>query len=385
MAARNLDDYEAKLQDPSTDLKTKASLLNELRDQVDSWCQGSSYGTFLHKFVPIFLQILSGQPVFTSTSPEQKLRSCALEILHRLPLGSSDNGVAEPFAEKIVETCLGLVKVENEDNAVLCLKIVMDFVRYYTKTQAVAEKAQPFLELILEIFDGMEQTVKDTFESSSPAPATANAPGTPSGAGAGTPGSPVASQSSSLAAPDPTVGEQQQTRQLVKGLHSFKVVAECPIIVVSIFQAHRSLAPKNVQKFTPKIKTTLLLEAGPQKRAHEEAESRGDIFTGVAKEIKAKGQTAAFGDLVTAQVKTMSFLAYLLRAYQSTLNDFLPHLPQLTVRLLRDVPRSHTATRKELLVAIRHIINFNFRDVFLPVILPLLDSRTLVGDSLTAD
>ncbi|KAI7675134.1 hypothetical protein KC322_g15536, partial [Hortaea werneckii] len=215
--------------------------------------------------------------------------------------------------------------------------------------------------------------------------ATANAPGTPSGAGAGTPGSPVASQSSSLAAPDPTVGEQQQTRQLVKGLHSFKVVAECPIIVVSIFQAHRSLAPKNVQKFTPKIKTTLLLEAGPQKRAHEEAESRGDIFTGVAKEIKAKGQTAAFGDLVTAQVKTMSFLAYLLRAYQSTLNDFLPHLPQLTVRLLRDVPRSHTATRKELLVAIRHIINFNFRDVFLPVILPLLDSRTLVGDSLTAD
>ncbi|KAI7452386.1 hypothetical protein KC364_g12018 [Hortaea werneckii] len=385
MAARNLDDYEAKLQDPSTDLKTKASLLNELRDQVDSWCQGSSYGTFLHKFVPIFLQILSGQPVFTSTSPEQKLRSCALEILHRLPLGSSDNGVAEPFAEKIVETCLGLVKVENEDNAVLCLKIVMDFVRYYTKTQAVAEKAQPFLELILEIFDGMEQTVKDTFESSSPAPATANAPGTPSGAGAGTPGSPVASQSSSLAAPDPTVGEQQQMRQLVKGLHSFKVVAECPIIVVSIFQAHRSLAPKNVQKFTPKIKTTLLLEAGPQKRAHEEAESRGDIFTGVAKEIKAKGQTAAFGDLVTAQVKTMSFLAYLLRAYQSTLNDFLPHLPQLTVRLLRDVPRSHTATRKELLVAIRHIINFNFRDVFLPVILPLLDSRTLVGDSLTAD
>ncbi|KAI7544907.1 hypothetical protein KC331_g6515, partial [Hortaea werneckii] len=58
MAARNLDDYEGKLQDPSTDLKTKASLLTELRDQVDSWCQGSSYGTFLHKFVPIFLQIL---------------------------------------------------------------------------------------------------------------------------------------------------------------------------------------------------------------------------------------------------------------------------------------------------------------------------------------
>ena len=81
----------------------------------------------------------------------------------------------------------------------------------------------------------------------------------------------------------------------------------------------------------------------------------------------------------------MSFLAYLLRAYQSSLSEFLQILPPLTVRLLQDVPRAHTATRKELLVAIRHIINFNFRSIFLPVILPLLDTRTLVGDSLTAD
>ncbi|TKA61787.1 hypothetical protein B0A55_12420, partial [Friedmanniomyces simplex] len=382
MAARSLDDYEAKLQDGTTDAKTKSGLLTELRDNIDSWCQGGNYAPFLAKFVPIFLAILQGPAVFTSTSPEQRLRQCALEILHRLPLGSGDNNsVAEPYAERIVDACLALVKVENEENAVLCLEIVMDFCRYYTKTQSVAEKAQPFLELILELFNGMEQTVKDTFEthSASLAIAMAAAPGTPS---AGTPGSPIASASQSLTSVEP---EQQQTRQLVKGMHSFKVVAECPIIVVSIFQTHRGLAPRNVGKFTPMIKKTILLQAGPQKYAHEEASSRGEIFTGVAREIKSKGQAAAFGDLVTAQVKTMSFLAYLLRTYQNSLADFLQTLPDLTVRLLRDVPRSHTATRKELLVAIRHIINFNFRSHFLPVILPLLDPRTLVGDSLTAD
>ncbi|KAK5116206.1 hypothetical protein LTR62_008532 [Meristemomyces frigidus] len=385
MAARSLDDYEVKLQDPSVDLKAKGGLLTELRDNIDSWCQGSSYAIFLAKFMPILLDILSGPPVFTSTSPEQKVRQCALEIVHRLPLGSNsaDNSVAEPYAEKIVETCLGLVKTENEDNAVLCLKIVMDFCRYYTKTPAVNEKAQPFLELILEIFEGMEQTVKDTFDTLSPnagAAAANGAPGTPSAGG--TPGSPVASTSSLVV---DAGNEQQTTRQLAKGMHSFKVVAECPIIVVSIFQAHRGLAPKNVNKFTPMIKKTLMIEAGPQKRAHEEAEAKGEVFTGIAREIKAKGQIAAFGELVTAQVKTMSFLAYLLRAYQNSLQDFLQSLPGLTVRLLQDVPRSHTATRKELLVAIRHIINFNFRSHFLDVILPLLDARTLVGDSLTAD
>lgn len=383
MASRSLDEYEAKLQDASVDSRTKGALLTEMRDQMESLCQSATYGNFLSKFVPILLQILCGPPVFTSTSPEQKIRLTALEILHRLPLGNADNAMAEPYAEKIMEICLGLVKTDNEDNAAISLKVVMDVVRSYTKTPAVAEKAQYFLDLILELFDGMEQTVKDTFDSHTPVPAVSNAPGSPNGGG--TPGSPVALSSQSLGSTDAPAESHQTTKQLLKGVHSFKVVSECPIIVVSIFQAHRNLAPKNVGKFTPKIRNTLLLQAGPQKRAHEEAEARGEIFTGIAPEIKFKGQTGAFGELVTAQVKTMSFLAYLLRAYQGTLADFLNALPNLTVRLLRDVPRSHTATRKELLVAIRHIINFNFRTMFLPVILPLLDPKTLVGDSLTAE
>lgn len=377
MADRAMDSYEAKLTDASLDFKAKYVTLAELRDGLEQLCQTSTYATFLQKFVPIFLNILSGPPVFTSTSHEQRCRQCVLEIIHRFPL-SGDNAAMEPFAEKIVDQCLQLVKTDNEDNSVLCLKIVMDICRYHTKSTGVVEKAQPFLDLIVDIFDSMEQTVKDTFESTTPIPATSNAPGTPNNGG--TPGSPVATTSHALATDEP-----QTTRQLVKGMHSFKVVAECPIIVVSIFQAHRNLAGPNVKKFTPRIKQTLMLEAGPQRKAHEEAKQNGTVFTGLAREIKAKGQSVAFGDLVTAQVKTMSFLAYLLRAYSQNLTDFLAQLPELTVRLLRDVPRAHTAVRKELLVAIRHIINFNFRDVFLPVILPLLDPHTLVGDSLTAD
>ena len=388
MADRTMEAYEAKLQDPSVDLKTKGALLTELRDQLEALCHTGTHNAFLTKFVPILLNFLSGPPVFTSTSPEQKVRQCVLEIFHRLlevlhRLSVASDGTAmESLAEKIVDKCLELIKIENEDNAVLCLKIVMDFCRYHNKTPGVAEKAQPFLDLILEIFDAMEQTVKDTFDTPIAAATTSGAtPATPNNHG--TPGSPVASASQSLVA-DPGA-EQQQTRQLVKGMHSFKVVAECPIIVVSIFQAHRNLVHKNVGKFTPRIKDILPLQAVPQKKAHEEAEENDTVFTGVAREIRAKGQTGAFGEFITAQVKTMSFLAYLLRAYPQALNDFLPQIPDLTVRLLRDVPRSHTATRKELLIAIRHIINFNFRSLFLPVILPLLDSRTLLGDSLTAE
>lgn len=328
----------------------------------------------MNKFVPIFLNILSGDPVFISTSPEQKIRNYVLEILHRLPLNTAPEAT-EPHAVSIVDKCLQLVRTENEDNAVLCLKIIMDFERHHVKT--LASRAQPFLDLILELFDSMAQTVHDTFDTAQAADGASvdsstftNSP---------RPGSPVASTTSSIGTEPGS--EQQTTRQLVKATQSFKVVAECPIIVVSIFQAHRNLQPENVQKYTPRIKAALQLQAAPQRAAHEEAQANNTIFTGVAKEIKNR---AAFGELITAQVKTMSFLAYLLRAHQSKLTDFLNDLPTIVVRLLQDCPREKSATRKELLVAIRHIINFNFRQIFLPKIIELLDERTLVGDGLTA-
>ena len=222
----------------------------------------------------------------------------------------------------------------------------------------------------------MAQTVHDTFDN---AQAGEGATTDSTYSNSPRPGSPVASTASSIGT-DPGT-EQQTTRQLCKGMQSFKVVAECPIIVVSIFQAHRGLAPENVQNFTPRIKAALQLQAGPQRSAHEEAKANGTIFTGVAKDIKNR---AAFGELVTAQVKTMSFLAYLLRAHQNKLTEFLKELPTIVVRLLQDCPREKSATRKELLVAIRHIINFNFRHIFLDSIIELLDERTLVGDGLTA-
>lgn len=172
----------------------------------------------------------------------------------------------------------------------------------------------------------------------------------------------------------------QTNRPLLKGMESFKVFAECPIIVVSLFQAHRNCVPANVKKFLPLIKVVLMLQAKPQEQAHEEAKQRGESFIGVCKEIKNR---AAFGEFITAQVKVMSFLAYLLRVYYQQMNDFLPKLPEIVVRLLRDCPSEKSATRKELLVAIRHTINFNFRKIFLTKIDDLLDERTLIGDGLT--
>ena len=271
----------------------------------------------------------------------------------------------EPYAADIVDTLMDLVRVENEDNAVLCMKTIMDLERH--QTTATASKIQPFLDLIQEMFQMMEQVVNDTFDN----PTSHNHHNQPSQSPR--PGSPATTISDSGA-------EKKDHPLLAKGMQSFKVLAECPIIVVSIFQVHRNSVSVNVKKFVPLIKGILLLQAKPQERAHAEAAAAGRLFTGVCKEIKNR---AAFGEFITAQVKTMSFLAYLLRVYAQQLADFLPTLPGVVVRLLKDCPREKSSARKELLVAIRHIINFNYRKIFLQKIDELLDERTLIGDGLT--
>ncbi|KAB8073752.1 hypothetical protein BDV29DRAFT_133154 [Aspergillus leporis] len=369
---RNIDIYASKLGDEKLDIKIRANVAVELRDNIEPLCSGASYPIFLSKLWPVFKGILKGEPVFTNLSFEQKLRNCVLETLHRLPTASPD---VEPYAADMVDFLMELVRIENEENAVLCMKTIMDLERNQAK--ATAARVQPFLELIQEMFQTMEQVVRDTFDT----PSQATPSGMPSTPGATAqnfqsprPSSPATSVSD-LGPSDP-----QGNNVLLRGMQSFKVLAECPIIVVSIFQTHRNSVSANVKLFVPLIKSILLLQAKPQEKAHAEAAAQGMIFTGICREIKNR---AAFGEFITAQVKTMSFLAYLLRMYAHQLQDFLPTLPSVVVRLLQDCPREKSSARKELLVAIRHIINFNYRKIFLEKIDELLDERTLIGDGLT--
>ncbi|KAG8529873.1 uncharacterized protein KY384_005354 [Bacidia gigantensis] len=347
----------------------KLNVATELRDNLEMFSSGQLYPYFLRKLLPVFTKILEGPPVFV-TNPEHKLRSCILEVLHRLPNSQSEH--LKPHALHIVDLLLSLVRTENEDNAILCMKAVMDLERH--QAEATSTKVQPFLDLIQEMFEAMENVVQETFDSSSLPPGQGSLVGGSQSFQSPRPGSPATSAAVDIGIDTPAI------RPLLKGMQSFKVFAECPIIVVSLFQTHRNCVTTNVKKFVPLIKKVLSLQAAPQARAHAEAAERKEVFIGVSKDIKNRH---AFGEFLTAQVKMMSFLAYLLRVYQQQLQDFLSTLPDIVIRLLRDCPSEKSATRKELLVAIRHTINFQFRTIFLSRLDDLLDERTLLGDGLT--
>lgn len=262
------------------------AVATDIRDSLDKFIVPQEYPNFLAKLLPVFKKILQDDPVFDVTHNEHKLRNCILDIIHRLPFQPPD--LLEKHATELMVMLMALVRVENEENAVLCMKTIGNFYRNCGK--ALAEQAEPTLELIRDMFQRMPAAVKEAFDTKSGANGQ---PSTPGNANLQSP----KPMSPMVVGQDPS---ESGSRSLVKGMQSFKVLAECPIIVVSIFTHHRPTS-KDIKAFTPHITTMLLEEAAPQAEAHRLAKENGDgPFTGVSAGIKNR---VAFGDFITAQVK----------------------------------------------------------------------------------
>lgn len=66
---------------------------------------------------------------------------------------------------------MNLLRNENEENAVVCVKIIIDLHRSFR--HVLEDQVQPFLDIVQEIFKNMEQTVKDSLDApSTPASVT---------------------------------------------------------------------------------------------------------------------------------------------------------------------------------------------------------------------
>jgi transformation/transcription domain-associated protein len=256
----------------------------ELRDKVEIF-QSVEYRRFLALLLPVFTSILrDGQPAFTSNAVEQRLRQTILEIIYRFP----HNDDLRQHASDIMGLLLRLLRIENEENAVLCLKIIIDLYRTYK--DILDEYVQPFFDIVMEMYRNMPKAVEDTFnQPSTPAP-TGNTPG--------------ASNMMSPRPSSPADLNEAPAKQLARGMHSFKVLTECPVIVVLLYQPHRRNMFNNTQAFIPLIMEMLSLQAKPQAEA-QAAAPKGEIFVGVSPGIKNR---TVYTEFIFAQVKVSRYL-----------------------------------------------------------------------------
>ena len=79
------------------------------------------------------------------------------------------------------------------------------------------------------------------------------------------------------------------------------------------------------------------------------------------------------------QVKTLSFLTYLLRAFADFMRPYQESIPKCVIQLLLTCPPESVSIRKDILVATRHILATDFRVGFFNQIDVLLDEKFLIG------
>lgn len=246
------------------------------------------------------------------------------------------------------------------------MKLITTFHRSF-KDQ-LGDQVQPFMDFVIELYKNIPQVVKETF-SLNAVPSAGNTP--------------IASFNSPRPL-SPSIGSdfvsETSTKPLQRCLYSFKVLTECPIIVVLLYSTHPDFAESSLRQFLPHIIDILKLQAPPQANAHAAAAARNEIHTSISPQIKNR---AVYGDFITAQVKTMSFVAYSLRHFAAVVAQYKPLIPDFIVRLLQDCPCELSPARKELLVATRHILSIDVRSEFIPKIDILLDEEVLIGKGLT--
>jgi transformation/transcription domain-associated protein len=248
---------------------------------------------------------------------QNSLRYLLLETLHRL----GHHEPLRPHVSALMQLMLKIMAEDNEEHAILALKIIIDLHRNYKET--VDNAAQDFLDLVKQVYLNMNEVIQKTFgdESGNGAmnengedDSDAGSDSSPKDAAAGTPGAQTPGSSTtaqplsagpvsakSLSSQMGNQADPMAIRKLPLGMKSLKLLAECPIAVVFLFQTYRDIMPKELPIFVPLIFQFLELQAAPQAKAHHDAAMRGETFIGITPVLHNK--RAQFTDLIISEVK----------------------------------------------------------------------------------
>lgn len=307
-----------KLIDPNISAEARKDLAVEVRDSIEL-VHSQEYSTFLAHFLPAFSTILTSLTVPQCFDNNvHKTRAIILEILSRLP----HTEVLRVRLFDVFNLAMNVLRRDNEENAATAIHVIFDLHKNFRSH--LSDQVQPFLDFVRQLYESFGKTVEVLLLSKSAAP---------------NPGNP-------------------QQRRMPIATQSFKLITECPLLVMFVFQLYPACIEPNIRQLRPLMVRAIELEVPLQSISHS--------------------SKSVYQELIAAQVKTVSFLAYLLKQNPDLMKGDMS-IPRSVVKLLQACPGSSVLIRKELLVATRHILGSPFRQGFYDQIDLLLDERVLVG------
>ncbi|KAL9917178.1 transcription-associated protein Nipped-A isoform 1-T1 [Glossina fuscipes fuscipes] len=348
--------YVAVLADNKSNDEQKLRAAQDISEHFEVVVQSSSYPTFLEHSLKAFMHFLQdGEPKFMQEWHAHQARKLILEMIHRLPI--SEN--LRQHVKSIISLMLKILQIDNEENVLVSLRIIIELHKNFRPS--FNPEVQKFLILVKKIYTELPNHMNKIFEPAQQLRIKDLNELNMEQLLAET----YAIRSIHVENPNDTGTIQYNL--LPKGMLSLRVLQELPIIVVLMYQIYKNAVHQEVSEFIPLIMETINLQPTVTQR-------NSQYFN---KEI--------FIDFMGAQIKTLSFLAYIVRLFQDTIMTHSALVTSGILKLMDLCPKEAAHLRKELLIAARHIFATDLRQKFIPHIHRLFDEDLLIGKGVTLD
>ncbi|KAM6495848.1 hypothetical protein JOM56_008554 [Amanita muscaria] len=326
----------AKIADPHTDLRTKHAVACEIKEMMDTVRDSESVRA-LPYLIPALLELLrSGEVSLQKESMEYQFRRVLIEIVHRLPF----NEAVRSHVNAIFMCMLHVLRRDNEENGVTACKILVDLTRNYRvyTEEGIAELAA----ICQDVFHNTKSLAEELLSDDSPL---------------------------------------LDANSVFPSIRSFKVIGEVGMVMVIMSQIHRQAIKTPAQATMAPAFEVLALEAPAQHVARTNCEAMGGIWAGMAPTIK---NPLAYADLVSSQIKLLSYVAYVMRFLSEINEPWGETLILCAMRLLLDCPANGITLRKDLMVVFRHLVGTPHRKALFDQIDKLFDERVLLGTGIAS-
>ena len=358
-----------------TDLEKRYKAAQEIAEHLQTTiATHPKLNEFINEMLTVFTRVLRDtEPHFISEHPLHQLRKQILEIILRLP---TNDVIKEHYVSNLLTQMFRLFEIENEENALVCMKIIMDLHRYYRPSFNAG--IHQFLVAVKQLYSSLQSYLPKIFEHQSPL---------------------VVKDLRKLAsidlvcqrinveqllqntftqmtitAPDDKAQQALNYTLLPRSTMSLKVLAEVPLMVVLWYQLYGKLFHVEIADFTMTTINCLLLQPPVSATVNKPGEVA--YVKESFKEI--------YIDFITVQIKVASFIAFVAAKVYKDLVVIIEGqgdaLATGLLQLLASCPSEAFHLRRELLIAVRHILNSELMTKFIPHVEKLFDERLLLSN-----
>ncbi|RRT53488.1 hypothetical protein B296_00049840, partial [Ensete ventricosum] len=359
----NYEQHAQRLIEPDlrTPVQARLQMVMEVRDSLEI-AHTSEYLNFLkcyfRAFSVILTQLTSPQ---TTESAEHKLRNVVVEILNRLP----HSEVLRPFVQDLLKLSLAVLTRDNEDNALISIRIIFDLLRNFRPT--VEAEVQPFLDFVCNIYRNFPATVSHIFNSqNNPNPPSTSSSSVVTAISPSPPPPPLPPSSHPIGSrgddgggldvppgiSSSSVGSSTTytaAGQLNPSTSSFKIVTESPLVVMFLFQLYTKLVQTNIPYLLPLMVSAISIP-GPDKVSNnlktQFIELKGAQVKVSFSLVPLSSSSVLLANVIWSHaffsitLQTLSFLTYLLKSHADYIRPHEESICKSIVNLLVTCPDS---------------------------------------------